>query len=262
VIPGPAFADAARRANPLAGWTPEVRLATALLGVATVFTVPPPAAPVAALIPACLLAASGLTPAHQARSLLPWWSVALLVVAVHTLTTTEAAPLGHPSLAGFVGGLVALTRVAGSAGWLAVLMRTTALDDLMTGVRWWLRPLRRLGLRDDDLPLVLVVALGTAPTMLGEARRIEAVIRLRRGAPVAGGRRRWLVRQRDRARVVVPLLESLVRRAEALSLSLRRRRPVAHVSAGPSTAARWLLALWFVVLVLLALPAGWWAVRA
>lgn len=250
MIPGPAFAGAEGRANPLADWAPETRLATALLGIATVFALPALAAPLAALVAAALLAAAGLTVRLQVRALLPWWSVALLVLAVHTLTTTSAAPLGRPSLAGFLAGLVALTRVAGSAAWLALLMRTTALDDLVTGVRWWMQPLRRLGLRDDDLPLVLVVAMGTAPAMLGEARRIEAVVRLRRGAGRDRSRRRWLRRQQDRARVVVPLLESLVRRSEALTLSLRRRRPVARPSRGPSNITRGLLAVWVAALVL------------
>lgn len=254
MIPAPAFAATELRPTVLDHLHPAVRLGAMVLGVATVFTVPPVIVPVAALVPASVLTITGLDVGRQVRALTPWWPVALLVLIVHTLTTVDAAPLGRPSVAGLLAGLIALVRVAGSAAWLAVLMRTSRLDELVTAVRWWLRPLRRLGLRDDDLPLVLVVALGTAPTVLGEARRIEAVVRLRRGGALAAGRYRWLVRSRDRARVVVPLLETLIRRAEALSLSLRRRRPVGARGEGPSWAARFVLLAWAVVLVLVAWP--------
>jgi len=218
--------------------------------MATVFTVPPLAVAPAVLVPVVLLTTTGLDAGRQLRALTPWWSVALLVMAVHILTTTEAAPLGRPSWAGAVAGLVALTRVAGSAAWLAVLMRTVPLDELVSAVRWWFRPLRRLGLRDEDLPLMLVVALGTAPTVLGEARRIEAVVRLRQGSATANYRRNWMSRVRNRARVVVPLLETLMRRAEALGLSLRRRRPVGLDVGEPSWSARLTLLIWTVALVL------------
>lgn len=249
MIPAPAFAAAELRPTALARLHPATRLGCVVLGIVTVFVLPPVAVPAAVLVPAVGLAFTGLDPARQLRSLRPWWPVALLVLIVHTLTTTTAAPLGRPSLAGLLAGLTALARVAGSAAWLALLTRTSNLDETVTAVHWWNTPLRRLGLKDEDLPLVLVVALGTAPTVLGEARRIETVVRLRRGgrSGVSGA---W-ARARDRARVVVPLLETLVRRGEALALSLRRRRPLGRSAGRPTAGEILLLLAWAVALAAL-----------
>ena len=249
MIPAPAFAAAELRPTRLGRLHPATRMGGVFLGIVTVFSLPAEAVLVAVLVPALVLVGTGMDPGRQIRALAPWWPVALLVLAVHTLTTTSAAPLGRPSLTGLLAGLTALARVAGSAAWLALLMRTTNLDELVTAIRWWGAPLRRLGLKDDDLPLILVVALGTAPTVLGEARRIEAVLRLRRGGRSKAAN--WFARARDRARVVVPLLEALVRRGEALALSLRRRRPVGLEGTGPAWIERLGLLAWAGILTVL-----------
>ena len=164
---------------------------------------------------------------RQLAALKPWGPVALLVIVVHTFSTTAAAPLGHPSVAGVLAGGKALLRVACSVGCLGLYLRVTPLDDLVVGVGWWLRPARSLGLRTDDLGLMLAVAMGTAPVVLGEGRRIEAVVTMRRSLPDGDGGRGpgFFRRTLARARVVVPLLETMARRAEALTLSLRHRRP-------------------------------------
>ncbi len=231
MINGSAFAAAGLSPSPLSRLHPAVRLGGLLLGLVTCMVAGPVllAAMLVALIVAML--GTGLDAGHQWRALRPWAAVGILVVLVHTFTSTWAAPLGRPSAAGFLAGLGALGRVICSVAWLGLYLRVTPLDDLVVGAGWWLGPLQKLGLPTADLPLMLAVALGTAPAVLGEGRRIEAVVRLRRtgpagAAPPAPGRlRRWRRDLTDRARVVVPLLESLVRRAEALSLSLRHRRP-------------------------------------
>lgn len=240
----------------LARLHPAVRLGGLLLAAASAFLVPAAAVAPGVLAVMALLAASGLEWGRQLAGLRSWWFLAVLVLTVHVLTTTEAAPLGRPSWEGLVAGLLALARVGLAMGWLALLTRAIDQNQLAGALRWWLAPLRRLGLRDDDLPVMLTVAVGTAPTVLGEARRIEAALALRRHA---GGARRpppWR-RLADRARVVVPLCEGLVRRADALSLALRRRRPVA-VPAGPPAPSQLVgLAAWALALgVLAALPVG------
>lgn len=261
MMPGPALAPAARRRPLLRGVHPAVRVVGGLLAALTPFCLPPAAVPAAAAIMGALAAASGLEWRRQLRALARWWPVALLVLAVHTLTTTGAAPLGRPSWPGLAAGAVALLRLATSAGALAVLMRSTDLDDLAGGLRWWRAPLRRGGAADDDLGLVLAVALGTAPALLGEARRVEAVAELRRHGPGGAPHRGPLSRVRDRAAVLLPLLEALGRRAEALTLSLRRRRPQAPAWPRPPLLQLLAVAAWtagLVVLVALRAPrAGW-----
>ena len=266
MISGAAFATAALRPTFLSRLHPVIRLGGLVLCLVTSMLAVPMvlAAMTVALI--WLLARTGLGPAHQLAALKPWWGPSLLVLLIHTFTSTWAAPLWHPSLGGLLAGVEALFRVACTIGWLGLFLRSSSLDDLVLGVRWWLRPLSGLGLPTGNLGLVLAVALGTAPGVLGEGRRIETVVRLRRTGPAtnidAFSARNFLNRTMDRlvdrARVVLPLLETLVRRAETLSLSLRTRCPMAaegsagstsDLIAGPSVAQLAFLALWLIALV-------------
>jgi energy-coupling factor transporter transmembrane protein EcfT len=253
VIHGASFAAAGVRPTPLSSLHPAAALGGLVLGIAGAMSLPVAAVALNLALLGAGLGWTGLGPGRQVAALRPWLPIALLVILVHTLTTVEAAPLGRPSWAGLVAGLVALARVGCSVAWLALYLRVVSLDDLVTGLGWWLRPLARLGVPVSDLGLLLAVALGTAPVVLGEGRRIRAVLRLRRSAGGPDGIGRWTRWRRDlldRARIVVPLLEALARRGEALSLTLRRRRPE-NLPAGPLPVAAGLaLAVWAAALVL------------
>lgn len=233
MIHGASFAAAGVRPTALGGRHPATALAALVLGLVGAAALPAPFVLGQLVLISAGLAWTGLGPARQAAALRPWIPVAVLVLGVHTLTTVSAAPLGRPSLAGLLAGCLALARVGLSVAWLGLYLRVMSLDDLTGGLGWWLRPLGRLGFPVEDLALALAVALGTAPAVLGEGRRILAVMRMRRAAGERPRDGRWTRFRRDlmdRARVAVPLLETLVRRGEALSLSLRRRRPR---TAGP-----------------------------
>lgn len=232
MIPGAAFAAGRVRRNILFTVHPVVRLGALLLGLVSCLLATPLVLGImlAALVSA--LASTGLPPAVQLKALRPWLPMVVIILLVHTLTTTAAAPMGSPSWPGLQAGLQALLRVGSTVSWLALYSRTSSLDDLVGAVRWWFRPLERLGFSGENLGLVLAIALGTAPVVVGEGRRIETVVRLRQGQPARQKGRlfrwspgQWLARQLDRARIAVPLVETLGRRAEALSLSLRTRRP-------------------------------------
>ncbi|MEN8005800.1 MAG: energy-coupling factor transporter transmembrane component T [Candidatus Krumholzibacteriota bacterium] len=256
MINGASFAPSGLKTTPLSGLHPAVRLSGAVLALVTCMAAAPAGLAVMALVLTVALAWTGMGPRGQLAALRPWAPVAVLVIIVHTFTTTWAAPLGHPSTAGALAAGKALLRVACSVGCLGLYLRVTPLDDLVLGVGWWLRPARRAGLPTDDLGLMLAVAMGTAPVVLGEGRRIEAVVTMRRS--VAGGGRnlsvrsrltRWAGRSVARARVVVPLLENLARRAEALTLSLRHRRPDTRISGGVPFPQLALLGIWTAALV-------------
>jgi energy-coupling factor transporter transmembrane protein EcfT len=231
-----------------------------VLALLTCLTVSPLGLVVMAAGLVAALGWTGMKPGQQLTALRPWAPVALLVIVVHTFTSTWAAPLWHPSVAGALAGVKALLRVVCSVGCLGLFLRVTPLDDLVIGVSWWLRPFRFLGIRTDDLGLVVAVALGTAPVMLGEGRRIEAVVTMRQAAPGRAGSPtgrspfdRFFKRMVTRALVVVPLVEILARRAEALTLSLKHRRPD-PVDAGRVPVGQLLfLGIWALGLV-------WWAV--
>jgi energy-coupling factor transport system permease protein len=255
VIHGASFAAAGLRPTPLGHMHPAASLGALVLGLAGTFLAIPIFLTITIVLLSAGLAWTGLDLQRQLLALKPWLPVALLVMLVHTLTTVAAAPLGRPSVAGALAGVEALARVVCTVGWLGLFLRVMSLDDLVLGLGWWLRPLARLGVPVGDVGLVLAVALGTAPVVLGEGRRIQTVLRLRRtgpGAVPAGGFKRFIDGLLDRARVIVPLLETLARRGEALSLTLRRRRP--DSTAGLTPLPVWqalLLVVWTAGLVLL-----------
>jgi energy-coupling factor transporter transmembrane protein EcfT len=240
VIPaGPSLFRPRSGARPPGRWHPAVRLAAAVLAVLTALLVPAIGVGALLALELGLLGLAGLSWRRLPRALRPWLGLAALVLVVHTLTATDDAPLGRPSSVGLVRGALALLRVAAMAAAVALARRSLALPELICGLSFWLRPLRPLGADAARLGLILAVALGAAPRVLDEARRAEAVLRLRRG------QRRW----QDRAAVVVPALESLMRRAESLPLALLGRVPS---SAAPARPVPWpqgaVLALWTVLL--------------
>lgn len=236
-------------ALPLRGFVPAVRLASGLLAVLSALVWPPAAlVPLGGLLAWCLLRA-GWRPARLAVAVRPWLSVAVIVLMAHTVTATDVAPLGRPTLVGAGRGLLALARLALMLAAAAVTWRHLPLPDLTAAVSWWLRPLRPLGVDPRHLGLVLAVALGTAPRVVAEAERVRACLRLRR----ADGRRQRPDRRfREMLLVVPPLLAGLERRAETLPLALAGRVPDAPA---PPVRLPWsqglFLVAWTAVLVLL-----------
>ncbi len=210
-----------------------------------------------ALLTLAGLGTAGWKPVHVGRLLRPWLPLAVLVVIIHTLTTTSAAPLGHPSWAGCGLGIVALVRLAGLLMGLVLLQGTLDIEDLVAGMTWWLRPVQGRFIPAHDVGLILAVALGTAPRVLSEGQRMQGVIRLRRGRAQEGWRKWSPWRLFDKVSVVIPLLEGLARRAETVSLALRLRRPGEHHVQRAVDPLQWVL-LWGWVILMVGL---WWLSR-
>ncbi len=236
-------------------WHPAALLAAGVLAIGSALLLPPPGLAALLAAQAALLGLAGLRWRRLPRLLQPWLGLAALVLLVHAVTAADAAPLGRPSWVGLGRGGLALLRIASMAAAIALLRRALPLPDLIAGLGVWVRPLRPLGVDAAQLGLVLAVAFGAVPRVLDEGRRAEAALRLRRsgtaGAPASRrGRRRW----RDRAVVVVPALESLLRRAETMPLALAGRVPS---SAGPARPLPWLQGLallaWTALLLVVAL---------
>ncbi|MFT5233586.1 MAG: energy-coupling factor transporter transmembrane protein EcfT [Candidatus Krumholzibacteriia bacterium] len=249
------FADSELKPTALSRSHAATRLAALILGLVTSM-IANSAILLALLVVVTLgLTKTGLGLKRQLASARPWWPMIGLMLTMHVFTTVSGAPLGHPSWLGLSAGLHALARVVVSVGLLGFYLRIATLDELIAGTGWWLEPLRRLGVPVADFGLMLAVAMGTAPAVLSEGRRIEMVRRLRRAGPEGQSRsskmKQWIENLIDRAQLVVPLLETMARRAEAMNLSLRRRRPAS--TAGPRNlpAIEWLfLATWVALL--------WW----
>lgn len=227
---------------PLGAWHPATRLLAAVLTVATAFLVPFPVVAVLALVLGRLLSVAGFRWMQVPRLVGAWWLVGGVVLVAHTISATDVAPLWSPSLVGLGRGGVVLVRLVLMLATIAVARRVLPLDDLIAAVGWCLGPLRRLGIDTRHLGLTMAVALGTAPQMQAEAERLHACLRLRR-APGRRGPWRALT---ERLRVVPPLMENLVRRAETLPLVLAPR--VASASPAGSSPPWWQLCsllVWF-----------------
>ncbi len=206
---------------PLAAVHPAARLGGGTLAIVTALLAPPVIlAPLAVLL-GWILVRAGLRGDGLWRWWRAWWPVAALVLAVHTLTAVDAAPLFHPSLTGALRGLLALARLFLMLGTMALIARVLPLPDLVSALGWWLRPLHWCGVDTRHLGLTLAVALGTAPRTQTEAERILACVRLRRG----DGRRRRGLHLRERLRVIPPLMEGIIRRGESLPLAVAGRLP-------------------------------------
>ena len=210
---------------PLSTIHPASRAGAGVLAVLTALLAPPPLLIPLAGVMVWLLRRGGLRGAGLAGWLRTWWPVALVVLAIHTFTTTAAAPLGQPSLTGALLGGLALARLAVMLGSMALISRVLPLPELIVALGWWLRPLRPLGVDTRHLGVTLAVALGTAPRTQAEAGRILACLRLR----TADGRPRRGLRLRERLRVLPPLIEGLARRGETLPLALAGRLPRTEV---------------------------------
>jgi energy-coupling factor transport system permease protein len=251
VIPGAAIAPIPRRSFALGKLHPAIKLGGLFLGLATTLMAGTGGL---ALLLALLVGAllwSGFGFCAQLGTLRPWLPLLLLALLVHTLTGQWETAAWHPSWTGFLAGTWAVARVLVSLAWLALYLRSSSLDELVQGITWWLRPASRLGLPTQDLGLLVAVALGTLPVVLGEGRRIQMVSRLRRTGPresagdVPGRRVRWRRKLSDRVRLIVPLCEGMGRRAETYTLALRRRRPLPPPpGARPSWSSLLVLVVW------------------
>ena len=180
MMPAPAFAARPARPTAITRLRPATRLAVLGLGLLTSIALPASFLVLWLILLVLLLSRSGVTVSDLVGAAAPWWPLAVVIVVIHTLTTTEAAPLGHPSWTGAVAGLVALARVATTILCLWLFMRSGDLTELTAGLSWWLQPLRPLIGDPVRVGVVLAVALGAAPRALADARRIDAVVRLRR----------------------------------------------------------------------------------
>jgi len=169
------FSESQLRPTAMGRTHAATRLASLILGLVTGMIASPLVLGVMLVLVVMGLVWTGLSVKQQLISARSWWPVVALMLAIHTLTTVAAAPLGHPSWQGFVTGLQALIRVAVSVGCLGLYLRIASLDELIVGTGWWLEPLRRLGVPVADFGLMLAVAMGTAPSVLSEGRRIETV---------------------------------------------------------------------------------------
>jgi energy-coupling factor transporter transmembrane protein EcfT len=249
VIPTASDVWSARRPWAASPLHPAVRLAAVLLLIASTMMAGPWPLLGLALVAAAGLRTVGLRWSRLPGVVAPWLWLVAGVFVIHAVTATDVAPLGRPTWTGLGRGLLILGRLAVVLGFVAVAGRLFPLDDLVAALAWWLRPLRPLGVDATHLGLAVAVALGTVPRVRAEGQRLLACQRLRQ-PPSRRTPWRWLAL---RLRVIPPLIDGLMRRAESVPLVVAWRLPADAPSITSPPAWQWApLTAWLVVLVWLA----------
>lgn len=104
-----------------------------------------------------------------------WLLLAILILyGWFTPGTALLSALGpmSPSLEGVQQGLLRVAALLAIVAAVYLLLATTARGDLIAGVLWYGRPLRRLGVDDQRFAVRLVLALEAVPQVQALARAV------------------------------------------------------------------------------------------
>ena len=213
---------------------PSAKLVYCLLFMVVAFVAQTPATFVAVGVAAVAsLIASGTTPARTLRTLKPFcWLMAFVLVfnACFTVSGAVIFALGPIQLTdgGLAFGALSVMRFAFVLLGTSMLMATTSPTALADGTERLMRPLRRLGLRTDDITLAIQLTLRFIPVLLEEFARIKEAQELRLARFDAASP---LARARSFVPVIVPLFSSALRRSDTLALAMVNREYGQHRSA-------------------------------
>ena len=205
---------------------PSVKLVYCLLFMVAAFIAQTPAAfVVTGAAVAASLIASNTTPARALRTLKPFcWLMAFVLIfnACFTASGAVICTFGPVQLTygGLSFGVLSVLRFAFVLLGTSMLMATTSPTALADGVERLMRPLRRLGLRTDDVTLAIQLTLRFIPVLLEEFARIKEAQEMRLARFDAASP---LVRARSFVPVIVPLFSSALRRSDTLALAMVNR---------------------------------------
>ena len=102
----------------------------------------------------------------------------------------------------------------------SILTMSTSPGELISGIERVLRPFKRIGVPSHDLALMISMAMRFVPTILDELNRIREA-QTARGACFKNGP--ILRRMKATASLLIPLIQGIMRRAEALATAMESR---------------------------------------
>jgi len=102
----------------------------------------------------------------------------------------------------------------------AILTMSTPPGGLICGIERFLRPFKRVGVPSQDLALMISMAIRFVPTILDELNRIKEA-QTARGACFKNGP--LLRRMKATGSLLIPLIQSTMRRADALAMAMESR---------------------------------------
>jgi len=162
-----------------------------------------------------------LSPAHLLRAVKPLMIFFVLIFLMH-LFFTPGTPLPLPlaTYEGLYQGVLLTWRFVFLILSAAILTMTTTPSELMSGIEWFLRPLRPLGISSHDVAVMVSMVLRFVPALLQELDQIKEA-QMARGADFKTGT--ILARMKRISSLVIPLVRNSILRAEELAIGMEGR---------------------------------------
>jgi len=138
----------------------------------------------------------------------------LLIIAANVFLVRNEEPLSTHAARGLVQALRIVVLITSTALFLAVTDPIDLSDSIVSAIR----PLERIGLKREDISLLLMIIFSFLP------HTAEEIERLRKARLVRCGHKNWLSRKTGGiVPFLAPLIASLLRRADELELALEAR---------------------------------------
>lgn len=162
-----------------------------------------------------------LSPAHLLRAVKPLAIFFVLIFLMHLFFTPGTPiPLPLATYEGLYRGALLTWRFVFLILSAAILTMTTTPSELMSGIEWFLRPLRPLGISSHDVAIMVSMVLRFVPTLLQELDQIKEA-QMARGSDFKTGT--IPARMKRISSLVIPLVRNSILRAEELALGMEGR---------------------------------------
>jgi biotin transport system permease protein/energy-coupling factor transport system permease protein len=200
---------------------PRVKIAAVMLVSITVLQAEAFIAVAATILIAGITLIARLSPAHLAGALKPLLLFFALIFLVHLFFTPGTpSPLPLATTEGLYQGVLLTWRFVFLILSAAILTMTTTPSELISGIEWFLRPLRPLGISSHDIAVMVSMVLRFVPTLLQELDQIKEA-QMARGANFKSGT--ILARLKKMSSLVIPLVRNSILRAEEVAQGIEAR---------------------------------------
>lgn len=166
----------------------------------------------------CLLGASRLPARSVFLASAPIYLICAITLIFNAFAFSEGSV--HFNLDGLFAGCFMAVRICLLVWASLIVCYTTTSTKLVDAFVWYMQPLRRLHVPVDDVAMALSIALRFIPLVAFEYERMKEA-QWSRGAPFDEGS--IARRIRAHASVLLPLVVSLIRRADRLGMAMDAR---------------------------------------
>ncbi|MEA2101582.1 MAG: energy-coupling factor transporter transmembrane protein EcfT [Thermodesulfobacteriota bacterium] len=215
------------RESPVHALDSRVKLFVMGLGIAAAFQLDTPVGMISfALMCLSITLISRIPLARMISGLSPFIWLFAFTALLHVFMTPgkEISWLPYATIEGVESGLKVGSQLI-FAIWLSTLMTlTTSPLDMVWAMEWYMKPLGFVGVRVDEIALLIMLAIRFIPLLFEETDRIIKAQKARGVDLESGG---IISRVKALVPILVPLLHGVFRRADdlAVALTLRGYKP-------------------------------------